>query len=315
MQQEATNLPTPLEYAAPTLSTRPLRLWVLAAFAFALVVFEGFQPRLTPPGWPTTFDYALMLLLPLGAGVMAIGTSLPGWLLGLYGLFGSMMFLQGQFTDTRLHFRLETPAEIRSFLVNWSAFIVGSWAVCRSAVLLRRLPRVRRRLFRFLFSLAASVSLVLCGASVVLWVRSHFATDSLICDGDPIYFYLWSGHGQLDVETAELPSPPGPRLFSVALDVSDRSLRRFFRDQPRFRIAGFEALPGEYYVIPFWALTLVLAAGPACLLPRTIRAVRYRSPAECPKFGYDLRATPERCPECGSIPEPAATATAATPAR
>jgi len=138
MQQEATNLPTPLDYATPTVSVPPLRPWVWAGFAVALVVLEGLQPRLTPPGWPTTFDYALMLLLPIGAIVMAIGTSLPGWSLGLYGLLGACTFLHGQLGDGRLKFRLETSAEIRSFVVNWCAFIVGAWALCRSMVILRR---------------------------------------------------------------------------------------------------------------------------------------------------------------------------------
>ena len=80
-----------------------------------------------------------MLLLPIGALVMAVTTALPGWSMGLYGLFGSMIFLQAQFTDTRLHFRIEAPEDLRWFLVNWTAFIVASWAVCRGAVLLRRL--------------------------------------------------------------------------------------------------------------------------------------------------------------------------------
>ena len=139
MHQEPTNPPTPLEYATPTLAIPPRRYWVFAGFAVALVVLEGLQPRMRPPGWPTTFDYLLMLLLPIGAIVMALATSLPGCLLGLYGLFGSMIFLQAQFTDTRLQFRLGTPSDVRSFLVFWSAFVVASWAVCRGAVLLRRL--------------------------------------------------------------------------------------------------------------------------------------------------------------------------------
>src|SRR4051812_45764963 len=113
MQQEATNSPTALDYASQNASTRRLRPWVWAGFAVTLLVLEGLRPRLTPPGWPTTFDYALMLLLPIGAVVMAIATSLPGWSLGLYGLLGACTFLFAQFGDTRLIFRIESSADIR----------------------------------------------------------------------------------------------------------------------------------------------------------------------------------------------------------
>ena len=50
MQQEVTNPPTPLDYASPASATRPRRYWVFAGFALALVVLEGLQPGLTPPG-------------------------------------------------------------------------------------------------------------------------------------------------------------------------------------------------------------------------------------------------------------------------
>jgi hypothetical protein len=50
--------------------------------------------------------------------------------------------------------------------------------------------------------------------------------------------------------------------------------------------------------IPFWFL-IGLTAVPAIVCEIWIRRQRRRSVGFCEKCGYDLRATPERCPECG----------------
>ena len=60
------------------------------------------------------------------------------------------------------------------------------------------------------------------------------------------------------------------------------------------------------YALACWLPTTILAAAAALLLWRLHRAIaaRRRDPGCCPTCGYDLRATPHRCPECGSIPTP-----------
>jgi hypothetical protein len=50
---------------------------------------------------------------------------------------------------------------------------------------------------------------------------------------------------------------------------------------------------------PYWFLVPLTAAGPAAWYARRRRRLRSRSLGLCPACGYDLRATPDRCPECG----------------
>jgi hypothetical protein len=60
-----------------------------------------------------------------------------------------------------------------------------------------------------------------------------------------------------------------------------------------------------YVVVTLWSLQTLLSVLPAAwvvlLLARRRRAARLRDAPVCPSCGYDLRATPERCPECGRV--------------
>jgi hypothetical protein len=51
---------------------------------------------------------------------------------------------------------------------------------------------------------------------------------------------------------------------------------------------------------PFWALTLLAALLPLLRLGLAVRRARQKPPGHCQRCGYDLRATPDRCPECGT---------------
>ena len=70
------------------------------------------------------------------------------------------------------------------------------------------------------------------------------------------------------------------------------------------------ALYGFRYdlMVPHWLLFALLAALPASSLAvtfrRRARAGRAARQHLCHNCGYDLRATPNRCPECGAVPPP-----------
>jgi hypothetical protein len=52
--------------------------------------------------------------------------------------------------------------------------------------------------------------------------------------------------------------------------------------------------------IPLWVLVL-LAVPAIVLLFRNRRTVRWAREGRCAGCGYDLRESPERCPECGTL--------------
>jgi hypothetical protein len=68
--------------------------------------------------------------------------------------------------------------------------------------------------------------------------------------------------------------------------------------------------PARYVKVPWWSLVLLTAAAPTIGLGRAVRLRRRRRRGLCLRCGYDLRATPGRCPECGHRPAAAATAVA-----
>lgn len=66
------------------------------------------------------------------------------------------------------------------------------------------------------------------------------------------------------------------------------------------RLIAYAPNAADWYFgvgLPFWLIAILGVIG--------VRRSRWRAPPPvgvCARCGYDLRATPERCPECGAVP-------------
>jgi len=57
------------------------------------------------------------------------------------------------------------------------------------------------------------------------------------------------------------------------------------------------------FKIPFWLLTITILPVPVFRIVRRFHHGTAIGAVLCSRCGYDLRATPHRCPECGKIVE------------
>ena len=170
-----------------------------------------------------------------------------------------------------------------------------------------------RRLSRHLFTLCSAVSLLLFVATCVLWVRSHATSDLVHLDGGDRWISVATCRGTLaTVGWLKADHDPGfsPRYRTLPPEEL-AWIGPSHRDRAATRVGGF----GLWYLadiggttpsarelyVPLW-LVAVAAVLP---LARARRGVRHHLRSRrggCPSCGYDLRASPGRCPECSTAP-------------
>jgi hypothetical protein len=181
------------------------------------------------------------------------------------------------------------------------------------------------RLGRHLFTCSSALSVLLGIAVGVFWVRSYRMLETISWRGDSGWRCISSASG--DVEISLLSAnwsqyPYKPRGFQYQRDRARlpfnyiRLLGGSVGDQynawewrgfawRQVRNTGSGVLHG-HGVIPFWAVALATTFLPLGWIgsrwrSRTRRRRLHRK-GVCLQCGYDLRATPERCPECGALP-------------
>lgn len=186
-----------------------------------------------------------------------------------------------------------------------------------------------------LFNLATVISLLLCAAIALLWLRSYWVSDDwsrdaygldsgrvfhkalLIRSGggglavarkvytnsapSVVSRYVPAPAGWLDVTWSSNPSvnyPAGGPLLPT-MSWSSRSGFGLFVD--RQRSSGYFGESGFALVVPDWSLLAAASTLPFVWLIRRGLAIRQKAmEGRCRRCGYDLRATPDRCPECGT---------------
>ena len=186
---------------------------------------------------------------------------------------------------------------------------------------------MRSRLFTF----ASTVSALLFVTTCVLWVRSYRVTDQLNWLSPRTDRTAIVSEGRVAVLSERLINessmflPPAGRRYGLTRsnhrkpDSSDRWLFGFTVTKVNGREADFQLggfrfafqdgrgnfnvdLTAHLLISPLWLLDLLFL-----LLPVSWIAVRFKRRAGesrhlCTHCGYDLRATPDRCTECGAVP-------------
>jgi hypothetical protein len=144
--------------------------------------------------------------------------------------------------------------------------------------------------------LSAGVSLVCCLAWIFLSVASYFnplrSRDIVVPHTNPHPVFVGVDRGTLQIM--------GYFPFPLSHVVRLRMLG--FRINTHF---SYYSTAPWYIGIPLYALVLASLLFPACVVLARCRTAR-ASGLHCESCGYDLRATPERCPECGTLPAKAA---------
>jgi hypothetical protein len=161
------------------------------------------------------------------------------------------------------------------------------------------------------------LSLLLCLGTAALWARSYREAQYVGRSAPDGWVGALSVAGLLRFERGgyaadkpgwkydHYPAPAG----GLWHEVTSRD-----RHGGRFRDAGFAYARIDYtgdgrqvrraVYLPHWAPLAAFAAIPAVRGWRAVRRRRRfrRAAGCCATCGYDLRATPVRCPECGTIP-------------
>ena len=186
-----------------------------------------------------------------------------------------------------------------------------------------------RRELRGFFAMS---SVILLALTISLWVRSYRAAEwierttetprQMNIARNAVRFTSNSGGFRISVESSPWPLPQAPHV-APAIDsgwyLNKESeegdyASRYSGGAKDWNSLGFalhkDSGPGIapssvqwqfQLVAPYWCLTSIFLILPALWLSRRYRRMMRVAQNLCPLCAYDLRATPNQCPECGAV--------------
>jgi hypothetical protein len=164
--------------------------------------------------------------------------------------------------------------------------------------LMTRLPRI-------LLNAVTVVSLILCVMTAVNWLTTLQADPLALAVPQATVgrVGVHGANGQIQVGWVA----DGPWVTSWVFPVPN-NLTLTPAETCQWHAAGFgfdaSGQFGQQYriVAPHWFVILLTGALPLLWLVRQHQAHHAARGRLCPACGYDLRATPDHCPECGTAP-------------
>ncbi len=162
---------------------------------------------------------------------------------------------------------------------------------------------------RLLFNFAAATALIMAGAVAAAWVASFGAGLQVAWRHDPCDVAVYAERGGMSFYLSHVSVPQNTRQgfewsrATWGMESGDEGWAlpngwrhgAFGWELNRY-VSGFDA----HLLLPCGIVLLVIVFTPACWVIRRRRQARRRRSGRCLACGYDLRATPDRCPECGA---------------
>jgi len=165
-----------------------------------------------------------------------------------------------------------------------------------------------------MFNLLTALSLVLLVATAVMWVRSYWISDSWewVSHYRTRFIAISGGRVLLQVNHGASAAQEFMAVdhYSYVKQANETAgvgrpwrYGGFWIENLSFAPSAARSawLPYTDYVVPLYAVVLVSLILPGMAVRRVLRERKRKRVGLCPTCGYDLRASPQRCPECGAI--------------